>query len=152
VNKIKPKHIVWFIPTAYLAHLFDEYFSGQSLPEWFSGVFKVNLSLSDFIIINSFGLAATILIAVLYSMNKVNNFGIAALGTLFFVNGIIHPAASVLTASYSPGTITGLIIYLPLSLLIFKNFFTLLEERQRTLSIATGITIQILVAAIAFSI
>ncbi len=152
MNKLKPKHIVWFIPPAYLLHLLDEYFLGVGLPDWFSGVFKVGFSLSDFIIINSIGFASTIVIAVLYRMGKVNDFIIAAMGTLFFVNGIIHLVASVLTATYSPGTITGLIIYLPLGFLIFKIIFPFLPEQKRSLSIAVGIIVHIIVSVVAFNI
>jgi hypothetical protein len=152
LNKVKPKHIVWFIPLAYLIHLFDEYFSGIGLPDWISAVFKVDLSLNDFILINTIGFAATIFIAVLYSLGKVNNVVIAALGTLFFVNGIIHVVASILTATYSPGTISGVILYIPLGVLIIKEIFPLLLESQRLLSIATGIIIHIIVSVIAFNI
>ena len=88
MNKLKSKQIALLIPLAYLFHITDEYFS--EFPEWFSGIFKVNLSLNDFIIINSIGFAATIIIVFLYTLDKVHNFIIASLGTLFFINGIIQ--------------------------------------------------------------
>ena len=88
MNKVKPKQIAWLISIVYLFHLADEYFTG--FPGWFSGIFKVNLSLSDFIFINSIGFAATIIIVFLYTLDKVHNFIIASLGTLFFINGIIR--------------------------------------------------------------
>ena len=152
MGNIKPKQIVWLLPFAYLLHLCDEYFSGEGFAKWFSGLFEVSLSINDFIIINLFGFAATLLIAILYSFKRINNFIIAALAALFFVNGLIHLAASIFTLSYSPGTITGVILYLPLGVLIFKNIFPLLPEEQRSLSVFTGAAIQILVAVIALSI
>ena len=150
MNKVKPKQIAWLIPIVYLFHLADEYFTG--FPGWFSGIFKVNLSLSDFIFINSIGFTATIIIAFLYTFNKVNNFIIASLGTLFFINGVIHIVSSLFTLSYSPGTISGLLLYLPLGYLIFKIFFPLLPEQQRSLSVVVGILIQVVVAITALSI
>ena len=150
VNKFGAKQISWLIPVAYLFHLADEYFTG--FPDWFSRLFKVDLSLNNFIIINSIGFTATILIAILYSFNKINSFVIAVLGTLFFVNGIVHILASVFTYSYSPGTISGLIFYLPLGFLIYKNIFPLLPEKQRSLSVIVGILVQIIVSVVAFSI
>jgi len=98
MNKLKPKRIGWLIPLVYLFHLADEYFTG--FPNWFSGTFKVNLSLDDFIIINSIGFSATIIITFLYTFDKVNSFIIASLGTLFFINGIIHILSSIFTLSY----------------------------------------------------
>ena len=150
MNKFGAKQIAWIIPVAYLFHLTDEYFTGY--PDWFSQLFKVDLSLNNFIIINSIGFTATILIAILYSFNKINSFVVAVLGMLFFVNGLVHIAATVFTFSYSPGTITGLSFYLPLSYLVYKNIFPLLPENQRSLSVVVGISVQIIVAMIASSI
>jgi hypothetical protein len=150
--KLTLKHIAWFLPIAYLIHLFDEYFSGEGFPKWFSGVLKASLSSNDFIIINSVGFAATLIIVILYSIDKINNFIIATLGTLFFINGIIHLLASVITARYSPGTTSGLIIYLPLGYLIFKKIFPLMPEQQRFLIVSVSIILQIVVAIIALNI
>lgn len=144
------KQIAWFIPAAYLFHLADEYFTG--FHQWFSGIFDVNLSLNDFIIINSIGFAATVTVATLYTLNKINHFVIAVLGILFFVNGIVHIAASIFTASYSPGTISACLFYLPLGYLVYKKIFPLIPEQQRSNSIAAGIIIQIVVAVIALNI
>jgi len=148
--KFSPKQIAWFIPVAYLFHLTDEYFFG--FHQWFSGIFDVNLSLNDFIIINSIGFIATVAVATLYSLNKLNHFAIAVIGSLFFINGIIHIAASIFTASYSPGTLSGLLFYVPLGYLIYKNFFPHLQKQQRSLCMATAICIQIVVAVVALSI
>ena len=150
MNKFGAKQIAWIIPAAYLFHLADEYFTG--FPDWFSQLFKVDLSLNNFIFINSIGFTATIIIAILYSFNKIKSFVIAALGMLFFVNGIIHIVATVFTFSYSPGTITGLLFYLLLGYLVYKNIFPLLLEQQRGLSVVAGISVQLIVAMIAFSI
>jgi len=150
MNKFGAKQIVWIIPVAYLFHLADEYFAGFS--DWFSQLFKVDLSLNNFIIINSIGFTTTVIIAILYSFNKINNFIIATLGTLFFVNGIIHIVATVFTFTYCPGTITGLFFYLPLGYLVYKSIFPLITEWQRNLSIVIGISVQIIVAMVAFSI
>ncbi len=152
MNKLKPKQIASLLPIAYLLHLSEEYFFGKGFPTWFSGVFKVHLSNVDFIIINSVGFTATISLVILYNLNKINNFVIAAFGTLFFVNGLIHFLASLFTTSYSPGTITGVLLYLPLGHLIFKKIFPLVPEGQRALSVASGITIQVVVAFVAMNI
>ena len=150
MNKFGAKQIAWIIPVAYLFHLADEYFTG--FPDWFSQLFKVDLSLYNFIFINSLGFTATIIIAILYSFNKINNLFIAVLGMLFFINGIIHIVATILTINYSPGTITGLLFYLPIGYLVYKNIFPLLPKKQKSLSVVLGLSVQIIVAMVAFSI
>jgi len=149
---LSSKHITWLLPAAYLIHLLDEYFSGDSLPDWISAVFNVSLSLDDFIIINSIGFAAVLVIITLFSLDKIDHFFPAALGILFFTNGIIHLIASIFTASLSPGTISGVILYVPLGVLIFRKIFPALTRGQRSLAVVTGIIIQIIVSAVAFNI
>lgn len=100
-------------------------------------MFNVGLSLNNFILINTIGFIAVVAISILYSLNKVNNFVIAALGTLFIVNGIVHTMASVLTGTYSPGTLSGIVIYIPLVLTIFP--FS--SSGKRLASILAGIFI-----------
>jgi hypothetical protein len=150
LNKLKPEHIAWLLPPAYLIHLFDEYFFGFT--GWFSAYLKASLSTYDFIVINVFGLTAAILIVFLFSLGKLNIFFIAALGSLFFINGLIHLAASTLTATYSPGTISGVVVYLPLGYLIFKKLFPLLPPQHRKMAVTAGVIIQIIVTVIAVTI
>ena len=109
-ERIKTKHIAWFLPAAYLLHLLDEYFTGAGFAGWFSGLFKAGLSESNFIVINAVGFTAVLVIAILCTLGKANNFVLAVVGSMFFINGIIHPLVSILTATFSPGTITGVII------------------------------------------
>jgi hypothetical protein len=152
MDKIKPKHIAWFLPAAYLLHLLDEYFIGAGFAGWFSMLFKASLSESNFIVINAAGLTIVLLIAILYTLGKANNFVLATVGSLFFINGIIHPLVSFLTATFSPGTITGVIIYLPFGLIVFIKIFPLLQEQQRMFSVVLAIALQILVSVVALNI
>ena len=151
-ERIKTKYIAWFLPVAFLLHLLDEYFIGAGFAGWFSILFKASLSEINFLVINAVGFITVLIIAILYTFGKANNFVLATVGSLFFINGIIHPLASFLTATFSPGTITGVIIYLPFGLLVFIKIFPLLQEQQRMLSIILAITLQILVSVIALNI
>lgn len=152
MTKFTPKHIAWFIPLAYLLHLADEYFSGEGFHNWFSGVFGVSLSLSDFILINTIGLTIMFTIAILYSKQLVSDIFLALPGTLFFINGLVHILASAFTFSYSPGLLSSVIIYLPLGYIIFKKIFPLIPQQKRLFIFAVGIIIQIVVAVIALNI
>ncbi len=147
-----PKHIAWFLPIAYLIHLIDKYFCGEGFHNWFSEMFNASLLLNDFIIINAFGLSSVSLITVLCTLKKVSHFIIAAIGSLFFINEIIHIAASVLTLSCSPGTIPGLLVYLPLGLLMYKKIFPLIPHPQQIWVVGGGLLFQVIVAGVACSI
>jgi hypothetical protein len=130
----------------------DEHLSAEGLPNWISGVFNISLSTDDFIVINSIGFAAVLVIITLYSLDKIGHFFPAALGILFFTNGALHLIVSIFTASLSPGTISGALLYIPLGVLIFRRVFPALNEVQCSLAIVTGIIIQIIVSVVAFNI
>jgi len=49
---------------------------------------------------------------------------LSTLGAVVLLNGLVHLAGSILTRSYSPGLVTGLLIWLPL------GGFTLWFERR----------------------
>lgn len=68
---------------------------------------------------------------------------------LFFINGIVHLIITTLTLAYSPGTISGILIYIPFGIIVFKNIFPLLEEKKRISSIASAIAIHILITIVA---
>lgn len=140
------------MPSAYLIHLLEEYFGGVGFPHWFSNLLNISLTPENFILINAFGFSATLIITILYNLDKANDFIIAVLGTLFFVNGIVHLLATLFSATYSPGTITGVIIYIPLGILIFKMIFPRIKKEQRMLCFVTAIVVQIIVALIAYNI
>ena len=152
MDNIKPKLIVWLFPFAYLLHLLDEFLLGAGFAEWFSALFGVSLSENDFLVINITAFVLVAIIPVLYGMGKINNFIPAVLGALFFFNGIVHLMITILTLMYSPGTITGLVVYIPLGIIVYIKIFPLLKEEQRSLSIATAIGIHILISVAAFII
>ncbi len=152
MNKLKPKFIVWLFPFAYLIHLLDEFFFGGGFAMWYSNLLNANLSEYDFLIINSTAFVLVITVSILYSLGKIKNFIPAVLGTLFFMNGLVHLMLSVATWIYSPGTISGIIIYIPLGVIVYKNIFPLLTQDQRTSSIITAIILHILISIIAFTI
>jgi len=74
------------------------------------------------------------------------------LGTLFFLNDLIHVSETVLTDTYSPETISELLLHIPLGILIFKKILPLLPEQQRSMYIWAGISAQIIILLIAFTI
>jgi hypothetical protein len=55
-----------------------------------------------------------------YIIDK-NNTILVALGTLVFVNGMVHLVLSIFTFSYSPGTISSVVLFIPLGIIIFKR-------------------------------
>lgn len=144
-----PNQIAWLLPATILVHQLEEYF-GQ-FPLWYSNLLNAQLSNQDFIAINVCGLFIFTGFSLSYIFNK-NSLILVALGTLVFVNGIVHLLLSIFTFSYSPGSISGVILFIPLGIIIFKRILPQLPKHQRALAIAIGIFVLMTVSMIALNI
>lgn len=146
------RFLVWFLPVSYLLHIIEEYYGGEGLPAWLSGFLNIDLSNPDFVTINSVAFTAVVVFAVIHSFIKENNLLFLALVTLFFVNGLLHLISSAVSFTYSPGTITGVLIYLPLGLYLFKLLYIKLAERKFYTGVMLGLLLHLLVIIVAWNI
>lgn len=138
--------MAWLIPVTLFVHQLEEYV-GQ-FPLWFSDLLNADLSNLDFLVINSIGLVIISLLSLSYLLHK-NNILLAALGTLIFVNGMVHLVLSVFTFSYLPGVISSIALFLPLGAIIYKRILPLLREGERIIAIFIGIIALFTVSMIA---
>ncbi len=91
-------------------------------------------------------------IAINNHFRRPNYLAIIAVGVLFFINGWAHLLASIYTWSYFPGLISGIIIYLPLGVLIYKKIYIKSKLKDRQWGVLIGVGFQILVNVIAQAI
>ena len=86
-----------------------------------------------------------------YTM-KTLPLNLLALWTVLFINGLLHPLSSLVSASYSPGTISGVFLYVPLGFLALKRIILELSVGQRNTGITAGILIHLVVVVLALTI
>jgi hypothetical protein len=110
--------MAWLLPATILVHRLEEYF-GQ-FPRWYSNLLNTQSSNQDFTVINGVGLFVFTVFSFSYIFDK-NNTILVAMGTLVFVNGMVHLVLSIFTFSYSPGTISSVVLFIPLGIIIFKR-------------------------------
>jgi len=151
-TKSKTRFLVWLLPLSYALHIIEEYYGGEGLPIWLSDFINVDISNLDFIIINSIALSIVILFSIYHSFYKQNNLLFLALTALFFINGIVHLASSFFSYTYSPGTVTGVLLYLPIGVFLYTKIRLLLTARERSTGIALGIFIHLVVFIVALNI
>jgi hypothetical protein len=109
----QPTRWAWLFPVSYLLHLIEEYGGGEGFPRWISRVASVNFTEQDFLTLNAFGLGL-MTVGALLSMKNAWYWLWLALGGVVLLNGALHVVFSLLTWSYSPGLLSGLLIWLPL--------------------------------------
>lgn len=102
----------WLFPVTYLVHIVEEWFGG--FVAWYAREFGGGLSESAFIVANAAALAGmTLGVALAYKFGAMR-WLLVSFGAATFVNGVAHLAAGLATLSYSPGVVSGALLWLPL--------------------------------------
>jgi hypothetical protein len=130
------KNIIFLGPLAYAIHQIEETVFG------FTFWREENLHLSqDLPIPLFFGILVAVYLLYIIIHNLWSNKATAwvvltAILAMQFHNGIYHLVGTIYFAEYSPGLITGLIIYIPLSCLLFYRAY-----KEELINITSGIFI-----------
>jgi hypothetical protein len=84
------------------------------------------------------GVNASMIAGCLFAalMRKRTPFFGLSMASLLFVNSILHTGASIRTKKYQPGLITGLCLYVPLSLYAFNEYKKSPEYNKSTARLA----------------
>ncbi len=149
MNIVSPNRMAWLLPAVLLVHQLEEYFTG--FPAWYSELLNVQLSDREWIYINVVGLLFLSAFSLSYFVHK-SFIPLVAVGTLVFINGVIHLTISIFTLSYSPGTVSGVVLMIPLGIVIFKRISPQLSARDRILAIVIGILVLVLASSTAMNI
>lgn len=119
-------HAAWCFPATYLIHIAEEYAAG--LYTWVAR-FGVEMSAVYFLAAN--GVMWVLMVgAVVFARRRNAAWVVIALGTIILINGTGHVLGTVLTRSYSPGAVSGLLLWMPL------GFRTLVAARH---AVARGV-------------
>jgi hypothetical protein len=124
MEKIDFKISLLFAPLAYAIHHIEEHVL-FNFREWRLTYFPNNNPLSTEAVLSI--LMAITFLYIIYHHAASNKA--SAEGIIFFLmatqvhNVLFHLGGSLFTQSYSPGTITALILYIPVNYLIIRNAF-----------------------------
>ena len=142
-----PRYWPLLFPLTFLAHVGEEYVGG--FPAWSSAVLGFRLTPTTFLQFNAvawIGMFCGTLAATVGPRALVVPFATAT-----FINGCAHLVASVLTASYSPGVITGTLLWIPLGGVTLRRAWRHLSERALWTGVVTGAVLHAVVVLLARS-
>jgi hypothetical protein len=115
MERSSPGLWVWLFPATYLIHIAEELWLGEGFHVWVSRFGGGGLELETFVALNAIALVFVIAgIAPVRTVRSMNWF-IVAIATTLSLNGVTHLMASAYTASYSPGLISGNLLWIPLA-------------------------------------
>lgn len=138
---------VWLI-AAYLVHLAEEWFA--DFPEWSRVIRGAGVSSQRFVLINLFALALFIALTARVRRRPAMAWFPAVLAAIFLINGILHALATWRYGVYSPGTVSGLLIYMPLCVLVLREMRAYLSSNTFFACLAMGAVAHVFITFIAF--
>jgi Protein of unknown function with HXXEE motif len=108
------------MPLVFVLHVVEE---APLFVSWFNSRVMPPISEGSFLAVNAIAFAITLGMALALSASRAPGpalAGAAWVSFLMLANGLFHFVATVAHGSYCPGVITGLFLYLPLSLLFLR--------------------------------
>ena len=152
--------LVWLFPASYAAHVVEEWLGG--FPEWLAVFGREGLPRGAFVAIN--GVAMTLMIVATHLVTRAERKSRAmaeddghgwiavAIATILLVNGLMHIGASLLTATYSPGLFTSMVLYLPIAQLALFRAWQQAPRRAFLRGTCAGVAMHALVSGIAIAL
>lgn len=130
---------LWLFPVTYALHAAEEYCCGETFPVWISRLGNVQFTPTAFLWLN--GIAMLVMVgAVGLGMRQLaGGWPAAALATVTVINAIAHLAGTIATWTYSPGVITGTVLWLPLGLAMLRAGWRGLGRRHFAAGVLLGI-------------
>ncbi len=141
--------LLWLFVPAYLAHLAEEWWAG--FPEWIAVFARRPLPAAAFVAINAVALVVLIAAVRATTHRESNGWMAVAIATVFTLNALLHLLGSLASASYSPGMLTGVVIYVPLGLLTLLRAWHQQPPSEFARGAAAGVAVHAVVVIVAFA-
>jgi hypothetical protein len=147
VHRSRLLRLGWLLPVTYAAHVFEEWRGG--FPAWWSSLTGVDLSVEKFLSLNEIALALMTLGVVAGYAVRPLRWLFVAFGAAVLLNAASHLVACAATRSYSPGAVTGTLLWLPLGWLTLRAGRAELSRLSFAAGVAVGVAMHAVVALMA---
>jgi hypothetical protein len=138
----------WLYPATYAIHLLEEWRGGVGFTAWLARIAGVELPAGKFLVWNIVALLLMSVGVVLSMRFRHLRWLFVAYGMAFLLNALSHLGASLYTNSYSPGLISSLLLWLPLSAWTHIYFRPTLSRRARRAGLAVGLLMHCVVLSL----
>jgi uncharacterized membrane protein HdeD (DUF308 family) len=138
----------WLIPITYLIHIAEEFYGGEGYPAYLKRLRGVELTPTRFLVGQAIGLALIIIGLLIARRLSFPKQLLIILGAVVLINGFSHLGTSFYYREYSPGLISGVLIWIPLGLATLIRFNRDMSARRYWLYVAIGVAINAAVAVI----
>ena len=130
---------VWLFPLAYGLHIAEEYW--LHFPGWVSQVSQSFVSNTQFLVLNGVFWFVMVVSVVAIRARTPLAWLVATLATILGINAALHLLGSLVTRTYSPGSITAAFLYLPLALYAFRQVLPRIARGIALRAVGLGVAI-----------
>jgi hypothetical protein len=133
---------LWIFAAVLVIHLTEEFCGGMRSSDR-DKLHGLDLSRGGFIRTNLVAVVGLIAISVTAVKMGFPQFLLVSLGTFILVNGARHAVKSVREITYSPGLITGILVFLPLGVLTLIRLEPMMSLVRFAAAMLAGLTMQL---------
>jgi len=137
------------LPVAYGVHLLEEWYGGEGILEWTARLTGEPMAETVFFLLNGLTLPLFVITTVLAVAFRPLRWIPISWGALLLVNGVLHALGALATASYFPGIVSGLSLYVPLGVMALRDGRRRESRSTFRWAVALGVGYHVLVSAIA---
>ena len=138
---------VWLFPLAYGLHIAEEYW--MHFPYWVSRFSRFFVSDPQFAFLNGVFWFLMVVSVVAIRARTSLAWLVATLAAILGINAVLHLLGSIVTRTYSPGSITAAFLYLPLAIYAFRQTLPRITRGLALRAVGLGAAIHAGVMALA---
>ena len=128
--------VIWIVVATIAVHFIEEY--AMNFPGWADRFFSMPITSEDFHLVN----AAVSLYALACGAVgwRLPAFSLT-IAALIGLNGVFHAGAGLLVGGYSPGAVTGVVLFIPAAIAAYRDAHRagLLSTRALVISLSVGV-------------
>lgn len=143
--------LILFIPASYLVHIVEEYWCGEQFFIWLNHFAGARMTAKSFLLLNGIFFFIMIMACAIALYRRDDRVPLV-LASIILSNAFLHLIGSIATNSYSPGLISALLLWLPLSLIWLLRYQPTVSAPKKIACIAIGLLIQVIVSFLALRI
>ena len=144
--------VLWLalFPLSYIAHLAEEYWASGGYSDYLLRRYCIELSPRQFLVLQSLGLFLMIVGAWLAVVLRFPVTMLAILSAIVLGNSLVHLMRSVVDRTYTPGLVTAVTLWLPLSVLTVRQIWPAASVAKLLLALFVGLLVNYVVELITF--
>jgi hypothetical protein len=131
----------WFFPITLPIHIAEEFWGGEGFLSWNARATGAVLSVTKFFTLVSVGFILVLIGVLLAQRYPKMRWIISALATIFLINGFSHSIATITHHQYSPGLVSGVLLWIPFSIWILVSEHRVTTTRTFFGGVITGAAI-----------